>query len=165
MHREGIAGEDVSIFYKLTSVPLLDLPVAEDIAFFIVRRSRFDGDRFCSIHIEFLVTLFTRFTRQRTFTRNIVQVNAFSADELAAPFGIQVYLADGGRPPGIDLRFLVKLAVFAYRRLIDAERIKVIGMLQGFVGIPSDQIEIDPLAADITDLLAVFHPELLRLAR
>ena len=89
----------------------------------------------------------------------ILDNNAVSADQFAAPFCIQIQLTYCRRILRIDFRRTIDLAVFFYRIMIDRERIKIESMSKTFVRIPSYEIEINPLASDITDLFTFINVE------
>ena len=153
-HIEGIAGEHISIGLKCRAVPFLYFPVAENKILSIVRRGTANSDRFRLVDIETIVSLCNS-----ALTGKVLQFDSFSADKLAAPLGVQVYLADGSGIFGADLRFRIKLAVLADCRLVNDERLKVERVLQGFISVPTYKVEIDALAAYVTDLLTLVDIE------
>ena len=164
-HIEGIAGEDRFVKNKCSAIPLLDFPVAEDIIA-IIRYGSANGYRVRIIRILVSVCAAAAIDCGAVIDfidRVVNHFDAFSADEFAAPLGIQIQLADGGGPSGIDFRIGIKLAIGADCLFVDTVSIKAVGMRKAFVSVPADQIEIDPLAADVTDLLAVINVELFTL--
>ena len=118
------------------------------------------GDRLCAVDVGVRVL-----PGEGARAWVVLDHDALGADQLAAPLGVEVKLADGRRVGRVDLGCGVELAVFADSRLVEDDVVEAVGLRQGLVGVPADQVVVDPLAADVADLLAVARPELSCLGR
>ena len=154
-HREGVSREDIHTgVNKSCAVPLLYRPVTENIVFLVSRFGRRVGDRLGLVDIDVAVC---RCVGPAGCVIN--NVNAAGSNQLAAPLSVEIDLADGGGIRRIDLGSRIELAVLFDHRLIKGKDVKVERLLHRLVGVPADKIEVNSLAADIADLLAVLSPE------
>ena len=129
-HIEEIAGEDRFVKNKCSAIPLLDFPVAEDIIA-IIRYGSANGYRARIIRILVSICAAGAVNCGAVIyfiDRIVNHIDAVSADEFAAPLGIQVQLTDGVGPIGIDFRIGIKLAIGADRLFVDTVSIKAVGM-------------------------------------
>ena len=96
-------------------------------------------------------------------SRIIFENDSLGADQSAAPLCIEIKDTDCIRILRINLLLGIQSAQGADNYVIQNEEIKVVVLGELFICEPAYEIIVDTLAADITDLLTVFYPELFSL--
>ena len=124
----------------------------------VARSCRRACNCFCAIDVGIVVHEI-----KGAVARRVLDLDAFGTNQLAAPFGVEIKLADGKRVGGVDLGCGIELAVLADRGLVKDDVIEAVRLRHGFVGVPTDQVVVNPFATDVADLLAIIGPELIGL--
>ena len=115
---KGLAREDCdSRVYIFRAIPLHDSPVAEYVCISIFWSRCRASNSLCAVYVVVFVSRCIGAIRRSV----VLKLDTLGANQMAAPLGIEVQLADGGGVLGINLILGIKGAIPLHRCLINPE--------------------------------------------
>ena len=155
-HIECGSGEHVNAGrHVFASIPVLDLPVAENILVRIAGSNCGLCKSLCPVHVVVVVDRCAG-----SAVQVVLDLDAVSSDQFAAPLGVKIEFSYGCGILRIDLRCSVQLTVGGDVCLVDPDSFEVECVCEFGIRVPADEVKVDTLSAQITDVVSLVSIEL-----